>query len=928
MSFRILAVMVLLWLPSLAAAQKDLRVFVFGNSLIHHLTESDETAVPHWLALLARQGGHGLELDGRWGFLRDFARELPPEPNWSFGQVERTSLGRMGFRRVGFDTIVINPANFIQYQPADAPYDGDNPTGDSPLAATQRIIDWTENQAPGARFYIYEGWADMGGITRFPPNNRGFRRYQAFNAGEYHDWYVDYVAALQAARPDLSVTLIPVASVLAELLTGVLAEMEPEELYTDDAPHGTASKYFLAALVTYSVLYAEPPPADFPLPESLSPVLRAAYPEVVRAVWAAVGGAVLPEEEAQLLVPETGLADPSLSFGLNGIADWSTQVPFIDHMKAARAWVGHEPGQWGAWDAARLEAGGYLREDGWPRAVPEGVEALETFLLTDQPVEATSLAGRYVVRWRGAGDFTLGGIARDVTPLGDRALAFDYRPGEGSVVLRIAATDAEDPIRDVTVVREDQLALHEVGAVFNPDWIARIRDARTVRFMDWMFTNHSALSRWEDRPRVGDFSWTWRGVPVEVMVDLANEIGADPWFTMPHLADDGHVRAFAAYVHGHLDPRLVAHVEWSNEVWNFGFGQAHWAAEQARARWGDAAEDGGWMQFAGLRAAEVADIWAAEYGTEDAHRLVRVVATHTGWLGLEEALLMAPLAVAEGRRPPVESFDAFAVTGYFGFEIGSDEMAPRLRDWIAEGVAEERVTGALREGSLRELTDVLWPHHAEVARRHGLDLVMYEGGTHVAGQGAQVADEGLTAFFTAYNYSPEMARIYADLMTRWRDLGGLGFNAFVDVAIPSQFGSWGGLRHLDDLNPRWETLMAFNAVPFGAERAEGAFLHGVLRRGTDGADEIIGTPEEDTILAGPGDDVIRAGGGADRIHGGPGTDRAILAGADADYAMAWEGETLVLYGASGATRLFAVEELVFEADPATVQSLVLPEPQL
>ena len=63
------------------------RVFVFGNSLIHHLTDTDETTVPHWLAEMARHDGRDLALDGRFGFPREFAAELPPVPNWSFDAV-------------------------------------------------------------------------------------------------------------------------------------------------------------------------------------------------------------------------------------------------------------------------------------------------------------------------------------------------------------------------------------------------------------------------------------------------------------------------------------------------------------------------------------------------------------------------------------------------------------------------------------------------------------------------------------------------------------------------------------------------------------------------------------------------------------------------------------------------------------------------
>jgi hypothetical protein len=74
-----------------------------------------------------------------------------------------------------------------------------------------------------------------------------------------------------------------------------------------------------------------------------------------------------------------------------------------------------------------------------------------------------------------------------------------------------------------------------------------------------------------------------------------------------------------------------------------------------------------------------------------------------------------------------------------------------------------------------------------------------------------VDDPAITDFLTRYNYSPEMAGLYATIMTGWQDVGGTMFNQFVDVGHPSKWGSWGALRHLDDLNPRWATLDAFNA---------------------------------------------------------------------------------------------------------------------
>jgi hypothetical protein len=521
----------------------------------------------------------------------------------------------------------------------------------------------------------------------------------------------------------------------------------------------------------------------------------------------AVSGAVMPEGISAL--SPRPLDDPWLGIGLSGISDWSTQHPFIDIMKTARPWLGHTADQWGVWDAARFAKEGYLDADGWLTAMPPGLDRVEALILTDQPPEAQSLAGRYRVTYDGTGNLTVNGLATDIRRMAD-GLWFSYQPGPGLVAVSISATDPADPIRNITVMREDLIPAHEAGETFNPDWLRVISDMRSLRFMDMMQTTGSLQVTWSDRPKPGDFTYGWRGVPVEVMVDLSNRVGADPWLTLPHMADDDYVTAFATYVRDHLRPGLMVYAEWSNEVWNFSFPQAQWADDQAQARWGDQGENA-WMQFAGLRAAQVADIWGNVFGPAADDRLVRVVATHTAWLGLEDQLLNAPLAQAEGLPPPYLSFDAYAVTGYFGHDLASEEMAPQLRDWIAQGTAVEQVTQTLRQGSVDTLLHEFWPYHARVARAHDLRLVMYEGGTHLVGQGPVVDDQAITDFLTSYNYSPEMADLYATVMAGWQDAGGTMFNQFVDVAAPSKWGSWGALRHLDDMNPRWATIDAFNA---------------------------------------------------------------------------------------------------------------------
>jgi hypothetical protein len=447
------------------------------------------------------------------------------------------------------------------------------------------------------------------------------------------------------------------------------------------------------------------------------------------------------------------------------------------------------------------------------------------------------VAGRYLLTWQGKGALQLEGRAQ-VVDQSPGQISFDYTPGEGAVLINLTQIDAADPIRDIVVVRAARSDALAKGAIFNPDWLARLRGVTGLRFMDWMATNDSTLAEVKDRPLPEDYSYARNGVPVEVMVALANELQADAWFTLPHLATDDLARTYAQIVHDTLDAALVAQVEYSNEVWNWQFAQARWAEEQAKARWG---QDKAWVQFYGLRAAQIASIWADVF--KDApQRLTRIVSVQTGWLGLESKILDAPLVQAEGLPPPVVSFDAYAVTGYFSAMLGSDQKFVTVKDWLlqsaeaarAEAVAQG-LNGAeadayvaahrydladklaaqdLRDGSvsgdptdsLSQVLAEILPYHAAVAADRGLKLMMYEGGSHVVGYGNQTEDEALTDFFTHLNFTPEMGALYGELIAGWQLQSDAPFNAFVDVYRPGKWGSWGALRHLGDDNPRWQAL--------------------------------------------------------------------------------------------------------------------------
>ncbi|MGX9354783.1 calcium-binding protein [Roseobacteraceae bacterium S113] len=822
-------------------------------------------------------------------------------------------------------------------------------------------------------YFIYEGWAELG---QFPPTRRKYRRYTEYAIGAYHDWFRAYQAAVAAEMPGSDIRLIPVGSILSRLVSdGPLTDLRPTDLYLDDAPHGTETTYFLAAMITYAAVYNTPPPANFDRFDNVHGAVQDNYAAVAEYIWQALQGDLAPRtaavdapaprlpevtEAAPIKVAEPvapaspiaplpaestaqaeGLTNPSLAMGLNGPADWSTQHPFINIMKTARPWIGHTANEWGAISQEDLRAGGHLDPHGWPVSLPREATQIESFILTDQPEDMTSLNARYRVTWEGSGDLSMGGVAR-VRDRGDKELWFTYRPsGEGLVAITIRDVNAADPIRNIEIVREDHVALHEAGAIYNPDFINKIKDLRSIRFMDWTFTNGSEKATWADRAVRENYTYVGPGVPVEDIIHLSNLIGADPWVNIPHLADDDFMRRYAAAMRDGLDPRLKIYVEYSNEVWNFIFTQAVHARDQAIARWGSRAGDDAWMQWAGMRAAEMADIWNDVFAGQE-ERIVPTVGVHSGWLGLEEPLPESPLWVDEGNTKPADRFEAYAVTGYFGFELGGDEYAPQLMEWIEAAEAEVRKSGEskglmrvalreyireagldaafpataalLRETSLPELVETIWPYHAQTAASYGMEMVMYEGGTHVAPHGAWSSNEKLSKFMQDFNYSPEIAQIYTELLGAWRDTGGTLYNAFVDIAPPSQFGSWGALRHIDDETARWDALMAFNEVQPGwweARRAD-AFLHGVTAFGGNGNDQIQGTTEEDILIGGGGNDVFDTRGRSDIIHGGAGDDTAILPGAQADYTLALEGGRVIARNGQTHVTLTSVETLRFD----------------
>ena len=617
------------------------------------------------------------------------------------------------------------------------------------------------------------------------------------------------------------------------------------------------------------------------------------------------------------LKPLRGLANPSVSFGLSGLHDWMPIIPFIDITRVMRAWRGvsdqgkklkrHELAKLGAFD-----------DQGWVKKVPAGVKQIETIWAWQREKHAKAgRVGEYVMTYEGSGDFRLTVDAKIISRAPGRIVFRNNESKPIGLVIRASHGDSpEGHLRNIVITKAKHRPLLEAGALFDPDWLELVADARQVRFMDWMHANGSTQRTWDKRPRMDDALWnTNDGIPVEALVRLANEIGADPWFTMPHRADDDYIRAFATYVRDNLDPRLQAHVEYSNELWNRLFSQTKYMMEQAAK----ASEEH--HEAVARRAYEVALIWSDVFAEDAERRLVNVLATWTARPDWTESLLTTR-ARGESRlfgKKIHEGFDALAVTTYYGGKRQMIDAA--LKAWKAnKKTARQKLAGLLLSseipGSAPHLKGVLARQKA-LADAYGLRLLQYEGGQHmVTSRSSAVGGKEFQNFLINFSYSKEHAEVLNQVMADWKDVGSGPFMQFGESYSPGRNGAWSLYRGVGDTNPRAEAILDFNRnePAWWGDRLGPLFQHGELGQ----SKTTTGTVEEDYLVGGAEDDVFTPGPGNDGISGQDGYDTVILSGDKSEHVIKESGNVVISVGPSGRKRMVGIEEIRFETGGSLV----------
>jgi hypothetical protein len=509
---------------------------------------------------------------------------------------------------------------------------------------------------------------------------------------------------------------------------------------------------------------------------------------------------------ATTLAGSAGNSTSPLGINITGIVDYSQEWTFVDAFKASRPWI------------SRLALA--TDADGWVTSLQPGQS---TLMFWD--IGGHYPAGTYIVLYDGQGTLQYGAGAvfnsAQSTP-GRHVL--QVNPANNGISLTITATTPGNHIRNIRVIMPggicagdpyrhaaDASACPGAGTfqsfeanyatiVFHPKFLERIRAYRLLRFMDWGGTNNSTQSAWSDRPKPSDARWSvegnGKGVPVEVMVDLANRLGADAWFSLPHLADDNYVTQYARLVKQTLRSDRRAHLEYSNEVWNGQFTQASYARNQGLALGLSTNDFEAQMRFYSKRSVQIFDIWSTEFANPA--RLVRVIGSQaaSGW---------ASETILDFANAKLKT-DALAIAPYFGGYLGQPSEQLRVQAMSLDALFIELDTVAVPEA-------IGWINaQAAVARLRGLALIAYEGGQHLTGGGGVENNAAINALFDNANRDPRMGNMYKKYLDAWKASGARLFAVFVNCSGYSKWGRWGLLEYLEQPRanaPKFDAVQTF-----------------------------------------------------------------------------------------------------------------------
>lgn len=414
----------------------------------------------------------------------------------------------------------------------------------------------------------------------------------------------------------------------------------------------------------------------------------------------------------------------------------------------------------------------------------------------------------------------------------------------GNPFIRVEATDT-CPTGSTYQSFEERLQADRNAIIFNPDYLMFLRNFKVIRMMNLMEASLKKLcytaancpagvGTWDHRAKMDDAVWggndgrtaeeDHKGVPISVMIALANTLKRDIWVNMPHVSTDEYVTQYAKQVSTELDSSLKIYIEYSNEVWNPGFAGHHYATSEGKRLGLDTVPDifvgsnrdenyFARLRFYSQRSVEIFKLWETELGAGNT-RMVRVLGSFIGDRVLTEQMLKHVVAT---------DIDSVAIAPYF-FGCPYKSICPNAAKALTEATSVDDIFNIIDqsgdvdvkslEGTLNAVKNQL-----TVTSQYNLKLISYEGGQHlvtgVLGNIPYADKPRFRKLFNNANRDPRMKQRYIRFLNGWKDLSDQGTSLFTLYTMPQsyyRFGNFGLKEHLNKPrtdSPKFDGVMTF-----------------------------------------------------------------------------------------------------------------------
>ena len=484
---------------------------------------------------------------------------------------------------------------------------------------------------------------------------------------------------------------------------------------------------------------------------------------------------------------QTSSADwprPILGVNLESIRDYERQFMFIDAIKSSRKWGSA---------AKPYDQQGPMGDDGWP-AGDAG-----TLVMT----EVKNVNGVYRFSATGRCELATPNSPASVTnqiydAAHNRTMAdvVVKAAADKIVTLNLAFKNTNGGIKDIKLIRPGY-ATDE--SIFTREFLNALSPFDAIRFMDYLKTNNSTISKWADRVHVTDAQFNSKGGPYEYAIELGNKTQKDIWLNVPALADDDFITQLGNLVREKLKPNLHCYVEYSNEVWNGQFKQFQQNLEAAQAAvaagdttLSDGGKDTNKFYWARKRIAQRAVQISQLMRASDDPRIRVVLASQVGFSPPGGVLKMQLEFVEKNYGAPNKFF--YAVAGAPYFSPGKDENDPDKKKWFTQrsDITVDQICQRLLDRTGTSCNDNVKAFHA-LARKYGLKSFAYEGGLDLQQYGNNLDVKN------ASQMDLRTGRAIEDYLIKWYTGGGDAMFYFTLSGKNSKFGYWGLTEDVRDL---------------------------------------------------------------------------------------------------------------------------------